>query len=86
MVTRLIYHAGKYSCPYEDRFSCALIHYVYQLEVCYYDEHNIDLNFGFGFGVGLDRDLMKVYNEFALAHADYRVFQDDKGEVFLYDD
>lgn len=55
-------------------------------EVCYYDEHNINLNFGFGFGVGLDRDLMKVYNEFALAHADYRVFQDDKGEVFLYDD
>lgn len=55
-------------------------------EVCYYDEHDINLDFSFGFGVGSDAELERIYNDFVKAHADYKVFQDENGELFLYDE
>lgn len=54
-------------------------------EVCYFDEHGIYPEFQIEFILPVDESLKGVYNEFVSAHADYRIFQDENGKVYLID-
>lgn len=56
-------------------------------DICYFDENDVNIDFRITFIFrATDREGIRVYNDFVKAHADYKVFQDENGELFLYDE